>query len=167
MNDSLEQEIVDHYRLSPHPEGGWYRHTFSSSEKVKLKRGERTCGSSIQYFLKACEHSSLHYLHSDEIWYFHFGSPVQLHLFLGAEYRNVFLGHSWEKGQVVQYLVESETIFGAELMENRGSLMSCSVCPGFDEEDFNWPCRDELVLKFPLQKDIIERLHDRSEKSSM
>jgi predicted cupin superfamily sugar epimerase len=68
---------------------------------------------------------------------------------------------------VVQYLVESETIFGAERMENRGSLMSCSVCPGFDEEDFNWPCRDELVLKFPLQKDIIERLHYRSEKSSM
>ena len=37
----------------------------------------------------------------------------------------------------------------------------------FDEEDFNWSCRDELVLKFPLQKDIIERLHYRSEKSSM
>ncbi len=164
MSNDVNQKIIDHYQLSPHPEGGWYRRTFSSPERVSLKRGERVCGSSIHYFLKAGEQSSLHYLNSDEIWYFHFGSPVQMHLFTGTEYRNVVLGHSWGEGQMVQCVVKSGTIFGAELIESRGSLMSCSVCPGFVEDDFNWPCVDELLLKFPLQKEIIEQLHDRSNK---
>ena len=61
--------IIKHYYLTPHPEGGWFRRTYTCTDPVSIKRGDRNCASSILYFLKKGEKSCLHYLDSDEIWY--------------------------------------------------------------------------------------------------
>ena len=66
-----DRKIIEHYELKPHPEGGWFKRTYSSQEKIKLARGERICGSSILYYLSKGEKSRLHFLDSDEAWYFH------------------------------------------------------------------------------------------------
>ena len=158
MIEDKDQQVVDHYQLSPHPEGGWFRRTFSSSNKVLLDRGERLCGTSIYYFLKNGEKSCLHSLKSDEIWYFHFGSPVRMHLFSGSDYYSIVLGQNWKIGESVQFEVCAGVIFGAELLEERGALMSCSVCPGFDDDDFHWALAENLTLKFPRQSQLISRL---------
>ena len=44
--------IINHFNLTPHPEGGWFRRTYTCSDSVSLKRGDRNCASSILYFLK-------------------------------------------------------------------------------------------------------------------
>ena len=75
-------KIIDYYNLSAHPEGGWFqKNLHCSQDSVRLKRGERLCEFIYYYFLGAGESSSLHSFDSDETWYFHFGSPVTLHLF--------------------------------------------------------------------------------------
>ena len=158
MGEDEEQNIIEHYRLSSHPEGGWFRRTYSSSTNVFLDRGERLCGSSIYYFLKQGEHSCLHSLKSDEIWYFHFGSSVRIHLFSTSEYHSVDLGHDWQCGEVAQFPIPAGVVFGAELLQQKGALMSCSVCPGFAIDDFKWASIDEILVEFPEQAEIIRRL---------
>lgn len=158
MGEAEDQHFIKHYRLSPHPEGGWFRRTYSSSSTVLLDRGERLCGSSIYYFLKQSEHSCLHSLKSDETWYFHFGSSVRIHLFSTSEYHSVDLGHDWQCGEVAQYSIPAGVVFGAEPLQQKGALMSCSVCPGFAIDDFKWASVGELVVKFPKQVEIIRRL---------
>lgn len=153
-----DQRIIEHYNLERHPEGGWFRRTYTSSDCVSLKRGDRHCGSSIIYFLKYGEKSCLHYLDSDEIWYFHFGSPVKIHLFSQTDYSSITLGHSWSQGELVQYAVKKGIVFGAELLEGNSTLLSCSVSPGYVDEDFHWPSVSLLRSKFPEQKEIIKRL---------
>ena len=110
MSEDEDQNIIEHYRLLTHPEGGWFRRTFSSSTNILLDRGERLCGSSIYYFLKQGEHSCLHSLKSDEIWYFHFGSSVRIHLFSTSEYHSVDLGHDWQCGEVAQYSIPAGVV---------------------------------------------------------
>lgn len=153
-----DQEIINFYRLSRHPEGGWYRRTFESSKSLCLPQGTRLCGTSIYYYLAEGERSALHYLSSDETWYFHFGSSIRLHLFSSSGYRSVQLGLNWQDGEQLQYSIEGGIVFGAELMEPRGAMLSCSVCPGFEQEDFYWPKKNELFVQYPEQKAIIERL---------
>ena len=150
--------IINHFNLTPHPEGGWFRRTYTCTDPVSLKRGDRNCASSILYFLKKGEKSCLHYLDSDEIWYFHFGSPVKLHLFSETDYSSVTLGHSWSNDEIVQYVVKKGIVFGAELIEHDSALLSCSVSPGYVDEDFHWPSLSLLSSKFPEQKEIIKHL---------
>ena len=159
MDEDDDQNIIEHYRLSSHPEGGWFRRTYSSSNMVLLDRGERLCGSSIYYFLKLGEHSCLHSLKSDETWYFHFGSSLRIHLFSTSEYQSVDLGHDWKCGEVAQFQIPAGVVFGAELLQQKGALMSCSVCPGFSIDDFKWASVDKLLVEFPEQAEIIRRLH--------
>ena len=150
--------VVQHFGLVQHPEGGWFKRTYSSRKTAFLKYGNRLCGTSIYYYLCKGERSSLHSLKSDETWYYHFGSPVVLHLFSKGVYDSVILGRNWEDGEVPQYTVMEGTVFGAELSSNRGTLMSCSVCPGFYQDDFHWANQAELLIDFPKHKEIINRL---------
>ncbi|MED5281889.1 MAG: cupin domain-containing protein, partial [Verrucomicrobiota bacterium] len=102
--------------LVPHPEGGWYRRTYESRESVSLQRGERACSSSILYFLKTNERSCLHKLKSDEIWYFHWGSPVRIHQFNSGKYTQVVLGTDFDLQNKPQHILSAGTVFGAECM---------------------------------------------------
>ena len=86
---------------------------------VNIDRGERLCGSSIYYFLGAGESSSLHSLLSDETWYFHFGSPVTIHLFSSEKYSRLILGNSLESGEGSLSLQFRGVVFGAELLEDK------------------------------------------------
>tara|TARA_B110000444_G_scaffold247688_1_gene270625 strand:- start:185 stop:691 length:507 start_codon:yes stop_codon:yes gene_type:complete len=164
MTEDEDQKVVDHYQLSPHPEGGWFRRTYSSGNKVSLVRGERLCGTSIYYYLKHGEKSCLHSIESDETWYFHFGVSVRLHLFLKSDYYTIVLGHNWRRGEVVQFTVIANTIFGAELLGDGGALMSCSVCPGFIKEDFHWSSVKKLFLQFPQHHQVIKQLQRHSDQ---
>ena len=68
------------------------------------------------------------------------------------------LGPDWQCGEVAQYPIPAGVVFGAELLQQKGALMSCSVCPGFAIDDFQWASVGELVAKFPKQAEIIRRL---------
>jgi predicted cupin superfamily sugar epimerase len=83
---------------------------------------------------------------------------VKIHLFSQTDYSSITLGHSWSQGELVQYAVKKGIVFGAELLEENSTLLSCSVSPGYVDEDFHWPSVSLLRSRFPEQKEIIKRL---------
>jgi uncharacterized protein len=151
--------VIETLRLEPHKEGGWFRRTYESDRKIELSRGTRTCGSSILYLLEKSEVSRLHYLRSDETWYFHGGNPVELHSFSDGKYESDRLGSAVTLGEVPQVTLSAGTVFGANPLGSEDwSLVSCSVCPGFDYADFFWPDAEQLVRDFPAHEAVIRRL---------
>jgi uncharacterized protein len=158
---------IEHLGLARHPEGGYYRENYRSggfytfTDNGKLN-GKRAWATSIFYLLKNTERSRLHRIHSDELWFYHDGSPLTVHVFPEDNVPSSFtLGLSADKGQVIQETVPAGSWFGA-LSENPDeesySLVSCVVAPGFEFGDLVFARRDTMLEKFPLHRKIIEQL---------
>ncbi|MFN5418651.1 MAG: cupin domain-containing protein [Flavobacteriia bacterium] len=148
-------KIVKQLDLIPHPEGGFYRETYRS-EEIK---GKRNLITSIYFLLTSDQISHLHRIKSDEIWYYHAGSPLIVHILDAFGHHEHIVGNDFEKGYLPQFLVPKNTIFGSTVLEKDSfSLVSCVVSPGFDFADFELFKKDELIEAYPMHKDIIEKL---------
>lgn len=148
-------KIVETLDLFPHPEGGYYRETYRS-EEIK---GKRNLITSIYFLLTSEQISHLHRIKSDEIWYYHGGSPLIVHILDAFGHHEHIVGNDLEKGYLPQFLVPKNTIFGSTVLEkNSFSLVSCVVSPGFDFADFELFKKDELLEAYPMHKDIIQKL---------
>src|SRR5690349_13479691 len=72
--------------LTRHPEGGWFRESYRSAESIPAGAlpgrfgGERSICTSIYFLLERGECSALHRIRSDEIWHFHEGGPLIVHV---------------------------------------------------------------------------------------
>ena len=156
---------IEQLSLKAHPEGGFYSETYRSDETIPQEAlpsryaSAHSFSTAIYFLLRSQDISAFHRITSDELWFFHTGSPVQVH-FLGQEgIQSFVLGPNVQKGQRFQLLVPKGTWFGAEVLEKESyTLVSCTVAPGFAFEDFELASRHDLLVKFPSNKDIIERL---------
>lgn len=140
--------LIDSLHLQPHPEGGYYRQTYRSSERVVTARGaERSALTSIYYLLTADRFSSFHSLSSDETWHFYRGSPLTLELIdpAGRHERRVLAPEGpW------QTAIPAGTHFAAHIDEPDGwALVGCDVAPGFEFADFRIAARAILKLAYP------------------
>jgi uncharacterized protein len=157
---------IHHFGLIPHSEGGYFREVYRSSEAIphdglpKRFDGERSFITSIYYLLEGRQPSRLHKLHADEIWYFHAGSALTMHLFgSNGDYSTVALGHDPGIGQQFQAVIPAGTWFGAVVNTREAyALVSCTVAPGFDYRDWVLGDREELLRAYPAQTDIIMAL---------
>ena len=68
--------VVNTFGMIPHPEGGWYAEMFRSEAAA----GERPAVSAIYFLLREGERSHWHAVDATEIWLWHAGSPIRLHL---------------------------------------------------------------------------------------
>ncbi|MBU3145482.1 cupin domain-containing protein [Clostridium sp. CF012] len=159
------QYFIDTLNMEPHPEGGFYKGSFCSSENISsngLKNsfeGERILWTSIYFLLRDGEVSSFHRLKSDEMWYYHAGSPLTIYMISPkGELTTKQLGLNIENGETPQFLVPKNYIFGSAMNTSGFSLVGCMVSPGFDFKDFEMFERDTLLNKYPQFKDIIVRL---------
>ena len=160
MKKSEIEYWIEKLELIPHPEGGFYKETFQSGEKVNIY-GERKLYTSIYFLLRSQDVSHFHRLKSDELWYFHAGSPLTIHMIHeNGEYEEVKLGLNIENGEVPQFLVPKQhAIFGSSVLENdTGSLVGCMVSPGFDFQDFELFTQADLISQYPQHKEIIKKL---------
>ena len=152
--------------LEPHPEGGYYKQTFVSNEQVTDEElsvtydGKRKLYTSIYFLLTSTDVSHFHRLKSDELWYYHAGSSLTVHiLHENGTYEEIKLGLNLEQGEVPQALVPKNSIFGSSVMEDDAfSLVGCMVSPGFEFQDFEMFTQAELLSKYPEQKEIIMKL---------
>ncbi len=164
MNDAAYW--VKTLNLRPHPEGGFYRRTYESAERLPVGvlpgrfRGERPIATAIVYLLVNPAISALHRIRSDEIWHFYLGSPLRLTILdSDGQVEEQVLGKDPGRGQVFQHVVRAGSWFGAEVVETRAfSLVGCVVAPGFDFEDFELADRVRLVQAYPHHRAMIERL---------
>ena len=150
--------LIERLELKPHPEGGFYRETYRSASQ--FNDSNRDLATAIYFVLTHENVSRFHRITSDELWFFHFGSPVTIHL-LDNEYghRQIALGNDLIAGQVPQFCVPGGTIFGSSVdIPNGYALVSCVVAPGFDFADFELFESQELLNDYPEHQTIIDRL---------
>lgn len=153
------QELVEQLQLKPHPEGGYYAETYRSDLNVPTDHGRRSLMTCIYFLLTSENSSKFHQIKSDEMWFFHEGSPLTVHVLSDKGYEKLLVGPSDQQGNLPYQLVKSGVIFGSTVdLRDSYSLVSCAVAPGFDFEDFRLVPKEELLEKWPEEADIIHRL---------
>jgi len=137
MSDRSD-ELIGMLGLLPHPEGGHYREVFRSPHTVQPAgpRGARAALTTIYFLLRAEEHSRLHRVHSDEVWHFYEGDPLEL----------VWCGDGLVPVERVQLAAPADgcrpvavvpaTSWQAARTTGSYSLVGCTVGPGFEFDDF-------------------------------
>lgn len=147
--------IVERLNLQEHPEGGFYREYYRSSITVPTERGDRSAATSIWFCLPVGVISHFHRLSNDEIWYWHEGGPVVVHIIHpDGRYESAVLGPRPHDYAVV---LPAGTWFGAESTAS-DVLVSAMVAPGFAFEDFELGTREQLLEQFPQHEEIVKRM---------
>ena len=160
------EKIARYLKLSPHPEGGFFRETYRSKGEMIHNNpdqglsGKRNYSTCIYFLLTSETFSAFHRICHDEIWHFYDGSPVRIYMISATgEYSDIEIGRDIEKGEVPQFVIPGGTLFAAEVLsENDFTLVGCTVSPGFDYRDFELPDRNRLISEYPQHKGIIKRM---------
>ncbi|MBP1963555.1 cupin domain-containing protein [Paenibacillus aceris] len=166
MKTNSPEYWISKLELVAHPEGGYYKRTFQAEETITDQElsvqfnGSRLLYTSIYFLLQSHDVSHFHRLKSDELWYYHAGSPLTIHVILeDGTYEEVKLGINLENGETPQYLVPKNSIFGSSVMvKNTFSLVGCMVAPGFDFQDFEMFTQEELLGQYPQHREVIMKL---------
>lgn len=151
--------------LISHPEGGYYKEVFRSkgiidhSESKSHFNGIRNHMTSIHFLLDGNNFSAFHKIKSDEMWYYHYGDPILVHIIdQGGNYSSFKLGLNINEGECLSHVVEANTWFASECLNKEGyGLVSCGVAPGFDFEDFEL-ANEKLLDLYPQHNELIKRL---------
>jgi len=146
--------------LLPHPEGGYYREVFRSKAEVnRIDSAEvKQACTSIYYLLENEDFSGFHRIASDEIWYFHKGQPLIIHV-IEKDGSLASLELSDEGTGNFSLVVPAGLWFAAELKVNKGfALVSCAVAPGFDFSEFEMAERADLVPQYPQHEVLLTRM---------
>ncbi|MFD0589433.1 cupin domain-containing protein [Paenibacillus sp. GCM10027627] len=157
---------ISNLGLLPHPEGGYYRRTYQGEEKISDQElsvqfdGHRMLYTSIYFLLRSQDISHFHRLKSDELWYYHAGSPLTVHVIHeNGTYEEIKLGKNLENNETMQYLVPKNSIFGSSVLEpDTFSLVGCMVAPGFDFQDFELFTQKELLALYPEHHEVIQKM---------
>lgn len=146
-------ELISEYALQPHPEGGYFRETYRAGAVVPGTR--RSICTAIFYLLPAGERSRLHRIDADELWHFYRGEPLDVvELRDGAPALITRLSSSNP-----QHVVKAGTWFGAlPAPGSKWSFVGCTVSPAFEFSRFELGERAVLLERFPLARELIERL---------
>ncbi len=153
-----KEYYIKNLKLNPHPEGGYYSEEYRSSYDIDIKGNKRSLATSIYFLIAENNVSNFHSLKSDELWYFHDGTSLDIAIIDedGNHYVEK-LGLDIENGEKPFIKIPAGSIFGS--YNNGGfSLVSCVVSYGFDFEDFKLYKREELLEKYPEHASIIKKL---------
>lgn len=136
-------ETAERLDLLPHPEGGWYRRTWTAQTELHPPgyNGVRPTGTAIYFLLLAGEVSRWHRVRSDELYLWHRGGPLTLHLggqgTTPEEQTTALLGPDLATGEVPQLHIPAGTWQRATPATEAEVLCTCVVSPGFDFVDFS------------------------------
>jgi predicted cupin superfamily sugar epimerase len=153
--------LVTTLKLAPHPEGGYFREVFRSECAVSLQDQRRSAGTSIYYLLAEGAVSAWHRIDADEIWYFHAGGPLALHVLEpdGTLSTHRLGNPLTDPGTRFQAVVPAGRWFAAELEDPAAfGLVGCAVAPGFEFSGFELATADDLAPAIRQHGDLVRRL---------
>ena len=167
---STAESYIRDLDLTAHPEGGYFKETYRSTlcipgSVLQEHADERNLLTAIYFLLKDDDYSAFHRLNSDEIWCFHDGAPLSIHVLSpDGQLNTLSLGLDFSAGQQAQLLIPANHWFAAEItLKNSFSIMSCFVAPGFDFADFELADSNTLGQEHPQHSELIHRLCHHSE----
>lgn len=149
-------------------EGGLYRETYRSDMIFVQKQlpnsyqGPRPAITDIYYLLQGKTFSAFHRIRSDEIWHYHAGHSLLVHIIeTNGTYHIEPLGFDADRKEKLRVTLPRGCWFAAEMKDKSPDqyvLVSCVVAPGFEFEDFELGKRDVLLNLYPEYKEVIEKL---------
>jgi len=151
---------IQQLSLQPHPEGGYYKEVFRSKQEVNRVGSEKKLQActSIYYLLGGEDYSGFHRIASDEIWYFHQGVPLTVHV-INAQGKHEAWQLSDQPDGSLSLIVPAGLWFAAEIPSKAGyALVSCAVAPGFEFSEFEMAKRGELIEAYPGNERLFGRL---------
>ena len=160
------QQLISHYRMQPHPEGGYYLQSYRASGSIPLESlpegfsGARPFSTAIYFLLEQGNFSAFHRIRSDECWHFYEGGTLLVHVITpDGQLETIRLGSDISKGEVYQYVVPANCWFASEPAPATAySLVGCTVSPGFDFTDFELADPTLLMQEYPSFTTLIRRL---------
>ncbi|MGV3112779.1 cupin domain-containing protein [Staphylococcus pettenkoferi] len=142
---------VEQLGLNAHPEGGYYKEII----KDESRPSERPAYTSIYFLLTQSNISHFHRIDSDEIWYYHAGDSLTVHMIHpDGKYEKVTIGPNIDQGDVLQYVVPKGTIFGSNIEVGDYALVGCMCQPGFDFNQFELFSKETLNDQYPHLKEV-------------
>ena len=169
----MRDVLIERFGLQPHPEGGYFRETFRGEDRVvrEASPGEtRSASTAIYYMLCDGAHSAWHRIHSDEVWHFYAGAPIDIHVINPAgQLLTHRLGNALTHQEAVfQVVVPAGQWFAAELCDAGDAgdagdpatfaLVGCTVAPGFEFSEFELADVAALTKLYPQHEAVIARL---------
>ena len=140
-------ELIDLLQLQAHPEGGYYRRLYESSECLP---SGRLLASAIVFLLPAGQVSRWHRVDADELWHFYEGAPLELLIAdTPAAVERQLLGPV--AAQVLPQRLVRAQAWQAARSQGNFSLVGCSLAPGFEFAGFALLADEPQVLRdWPL-----------------
>ncbi len=129
---------IDKLQLSSHPEGGYFRESYRSLEKINTNAlpegflGNRNVSTAIYYLLQNNDFSAWHRIKSDEMWHYYDGSSsFEIHVLSKERGHEILkLGTDLDNEESLQMVVPANTWFAARLTETESfALAGCTVAP--------------------------------------
>lgn len=153
------QDWVNQLQLEAHPEGGYFKVTSANERTITSNTGLQVpLFTSIYFLLEDKNPSRFHRIASNELWYYHGGEPLTVHMIhQDGRYESVDVGPDPDKGHVFSFEVPKGVIFGSSVTSGF-AIVSCMVSPGFDFKEFELFSYKELVEKYPEHEEIIKKL---------
>ncbi len=143
-------KIIEELGLSPHPEGGYYKENYRSTEMIKQDDGQaRNAGTGIFFLLPSGVCTSWHRVSSDELWHFYKGDELVLEVIdETGNFRQRLLDDKLSADCSLQELVPANC-WQRAYSRGEYSLVGCTVAPGFEFEDFEMIEIEELAEGYP------------------
>lgn len=159
-------QLIQQFQLLPHPEGGWYKETYKSTELIAANAlpqrfsGGRAFSTAIYFLLERGNFSAFHRIKSDECWHFYAGGPLEVFILTSdGQLTIISLGNAIEEGQQFQYVVPANCWFASRpARESSFSFVGCTVAPGFDFADFEMATAEILSAEYPDYSELIMSL---------
>ena len=156
-------QLINHLKLLPHPEGGYYAETYRSPETIVSHAlpnrfgGDRSFSTAIYFLIPVGQFSAWHRIQADELWHFYEGQPLHVYvIYADGNMEIIKLGSAIENGEVFQAMVPAGCWFASKPMGKEGySLVGCTVAPGFDFTNFELAEREQLAKNYPEHAPLI------------
>ena len=158
--------LIQKYNLQQHPEGGWYKETYKSTESIQEdalpERFEhsRAFSTAIYFLLEQGNFSAFHRIKSDECWHFYAGQTMQVFIIqLNGDLDIINLGNDISNDELFQYVVPANCWFASKpAAKSNFCFVGCTVAPGFDFADFELADAKTLSDLYPQHTLMIRSL---------
>ena len=150
------KELIDHYELIAHQEGGYFKEIYTSDSSYNNRE---YCGN-IYYLLDKDEISHFHVLDCQEAWFFHEGCGMKITVISDNKIKHLYLGNDINNNQSPFVLLEKGEIFAAENIDKSSyTFVSCITVPKFTYEGYRLVNKDE-IRQYTDDPDIISLAYD-------
>ena len=154
-------QIIEQLALEAHPEGGYFRRTYTAPINCADGQDRRAAMSSIFYLLTTeSPIGRLHSNRSDIIHYWQGGAALRYVLLSPeGEFEEKIMGPDLAAGQLLQMTVEGGWWKASELLgaDADFGLISEAVCPGFDYADHRFAGAKDIEILADKHWSVLKR----------